>query len=273
MSDLSPADFQWLCALVKDQAAIVIDAGKEYLVQARLSPLAASEGCANVGALIGRLRGMRVNGLHRRVVEAMTINETSFFRDWRPFEALRTAVLPELIKSRAAARQLNLWSAACSSGQEACSLAILLREHFPELRSWSVKVLATDFSAEMVERGKSGMYPQLEVNRGLPAPLLLKYFDRHGLDWRVRESVRSLIEFRQANLAGDWPSMPQMDVVFLRNVLIYFDQETKKRILAKVRTVLRPGGLLFLGAAETTFNLDPAWERVALDGTSAYRAL
>ena len=270
---MTPAEFEWLCALVKDQSAIVLEPGKEYLAQARLGALAQAEGCENVDAFVGKLRGMRVNGLHRRAVEAMTINETSFFRDWRPFEALRTSIVPELIKARAASRQLNVWSAACSSGQEPCSVAILLREHFPELRGWSVKVLATDFSSEMVERGKSGTYPQLEVNRGLPAPLLLKYFEQHGLEWRVREPVRSMIEFRQANLAADWPSMPQMDIVLLRNVLIYFDLPTKKKILAKVRSVLRPGGVLLLGAAETTFNLDPAWERLAFEGTSAYRPI
>jgi chemotaxis protein methyltransferase CheR len=270
---LAAADFNWVRALLRDQAAIVLEDGKQYLVEARLSPLARREGCASVGELIARVRGARIDLVHRRIVEAMTINETSFFRDWRPFEALRKTVLPELLRARATSRQLRFWSAACSSGQEPFSLAILLREHFPQLTSWSVKVIATDLSTEMIERARSGRFPQVEVNRGVPAPLLLKYFVQHGIEWTVRDDVRRMVEFMPANLAGDWPALPPMDVVLLRNVLIYFDCETKKRILARVREVLKPGGLLFLGAAETTLSLDPAYERIAVDGTSAYRVI
>ncbi len=268
----SPAnEFAYLCELVKSSAAIAIDAQREYLMEARLSPVAQREGFASVSALIARLRSQREGDLHWKVVEAMTTNETSFFRDVKPFEALRKVVFPQLIQARQSDRKLNIWCGASSSGQEPYSMAILLREHFPALLSWDVRILASDISNEMLEKAKSGVYTQLEVNRGLPANLLIKYFKRHGTEWRLDENVRKLVDFRRINLAGDWPYMGAVDLVMLRNVMIYFPVETKKEILKGIREMLRPDGFLFLGTAETTISLDSCYKNELYENASYYR--
>jgi len=270
---LSAPDYAFIRTLVHDAAGLILEEGKEYLVETRLGPLAQREGFASLDAFIATLRMQPKTGAQRKAaVEAMTINETSFFRDIRPFDALRQTVIPEAIARNAATRQLNIWSAACSSGQEPYSLAMLLREHFPQLSGWTVRIFATDLSEEMLKRASSGRFGQLEVNRGLPAPLLIKYFQRTGLEWTVREELRKMVQFMPANLAGDWPSLPRMDVVLVRNVMIYFDLETKKRILARMRGLLRQGGALFLGAAETTLNLDVAFDRMLAAGATYYKA-
>ena len=270
---LSPTDYAYIRGLVRERAAIVLEDGKEYLVEARLTPVARREGFGSLEEYLQRLRSQPSGPLHRKAVEAMTINETSFFRDWRPFEVLRKTVLPEVVAKNTALKSLHIWSAASSSGQEAYSLAILLKEHFPQVLSgWNVKVHGSDVSTEMVERSRTGKYLQLEVNRGMPAPLLVKHFLRTGLDWHVKDDIKKLVEFQQGNLAGEWPSLPKMDIILLRNVMIYFDTDTKKRILQRMRGLLKPGGLLFLGAAETTLNLDGAYERLTAEGTSYYRA-
>jgi chemotaxis protein methyltransferase CheR len=268
---LNNADFDFICKLVRDRSAIVLDAGKEYLVESRLLPLARSEGCASLQDLVLRLRTQSTNGLQQKVIEAMTTNETSFFRDLHPFEALKKVLLPELMRKREGERRLNFWCGASSSGQEPYTIAILLREHFPTLANWSVQFLATDLSVEMVERARAGRYSQLEVNRGMPAPLLVKYFQRHGVEWRVKDELRKMVEFRPMNLVESWGAMPELDIIFLRNVLIYFDVPTKKAVLGKIRRVLRPDGYLFLGAAETTLNLDDGFERMQFDKAGCYR--
>lgn len=268
---LNSADFDYICKLVRDRSAIVLDAGKEYLVESRLLPLARSEGCASLQELTLRLRTQSANGLQQKVVEAMTTNETSFFRDLHPFEVLKKTLLPELMGKRERERKLNFWCGASSSGQEPYTVAIMLREHFPTLANWSFRFLATDLSVEMVERARAGRYSQLEVNRGMPAPFLVKYFQRHGVEWHVKDELRKMIEFRAMNLVESWGAMPEMDVIFLRNVLIYFDVPTKKAILGKIRRILRPDGYLFLGAAETTLNLDDGFERMQFDKAGCYR--
>jgi chemotaxis protein methyltransferase CheR len=272
MSGLTSADFDYIRDLVRRESAIVLEPGKEYLVESRLTPVARQEGLVTIDQLVTALRRGSANGLQRRVVEAMTTNETSFFRDIYPFDALRTRVIPELVARRASERRLTIWSGACSSGQESYSTIIMLREHFPALSNWKVTIYATDLSHEMVERTRNGRFSQLEVNRGLPAPMLLKYFERHGMEWQVREEHRRLIEAQQMNLAASWPSLPSMDIVLMRNVLIYFDVKTKKEILARIRSVLRPDGYLFLGSAETTLNLDEAFERVQIEKAVCYRS-
>jgi chemotaxis protein methyltransferase CheR len=240
-------------------------------VESRLLPIVRSEGLASLSDLVARLRSPLANGLQQKVVEAMTTNETSFFRDLYPFDALKKTLMPELIAKREKERKLNFWCGASSSGQEPYTIAILLREHFPALANWSFRFLATDLSVEMVERACAGRYTQLEVNRGMPAPLLVKYFQRNGVEWQVKDEVRKMVEFRCMNLADSWMTMPEMDVVFLRNVLIYFDVPTKKAILGKIRRILRPDGYLFLGAAETTLNLDDGFERMQFDKAGCYR--
>jgi chemotaxis protein methyltransferase CheR len=268
---LTQADFDYLRALVWRRSAFVLESDKAYLVEARLLPLAREEGLPSVGSLVARLAAGPANGLARRFVEAMAIHETSFFRDPPTFDALRDVVLPELVGRRAAERGLRLWSAACSSGQEPYSLAMLLREHPCVPAGWDARVLATDLSGAILERARQGVYSQMEVNRGLPASQLVKCFRRRGPEWQVNDEVRRAVEFRQLNLIEPWPALPPMDVVFLRNVLIYFDVPTKQRVLANLRRLLRPDGYLFLGGAETTLNLDENYERAPFDRVSCYR--
>lgn len=263
---ISAAEFDYIRGLVEQRSAIVLDLGKEYLAEQRLSTLARREGFPSLGELVRQLRSQPDSGLHRQVVEAMTTNETTFFRDMNPFEAMRKVVLPELAKRGG---RVHLWSAACSTGQEPYSLAMLLREHFPGMSDTSI--MATDLSREVLDKAREGLYGQLEINRGLPAPMLIKYFKRDGLHWRIDRSLTRMIDFREMNLVAPWPPMPPLDVVFLRNVLIYFNVETKKQILKNVRRALRPGGVLFLGGAETTLNLDDAFQRVAFERSSFYR--
>jgi chemotaxis protein methyltransferase CheR len=268
---IKSADFNYLSNLVRERSAIVLEPGKEYLVEARLTPLAQRQGFDTLDAFIAHLRAHRYNGTHRKVVEAMTTNETTFFRDVYPFEMLKKVILPTLIEKRQATRSLNIWSAACSSGQEPYSIAMLLRENFPLLAGWDVRILATDISQEMLERTRAGRYTQLEINRGLPASLLVKYFERQGLEWQIKPELRSMLEVRELNLVEPWTLLPQMDVIFIRNVMIYFDVETKKLILRMLRQVLRPGGYLFLGGAETTLNLDSTFTRVNYDKAICYQ--
>jgi chemotaxis protein methyltransferase CheR len=268
---MNPADFDYIRDFVRDQAAIVLEPGKEYLVESRLQSLARKEKLGSLDELIGNLRSDSKNGLHRKVLEAMTTNETLFFRDVHPFEALQKSILPELMARRAQERQLHFWCGAASTGQEPFSVLMLIAEHFPELLQWDFTFIATDLCGEVLARARSGRFNQLEVNRGLPASLLLKYFVRQGAEWEFRQDLRRRVEFREMNLVKDWPWLPPLDLVFLRNVLIYFGVEAKKAILANTRRLLRPGGYLLLGGAETTFNVDEAFERVTFDKTSCYR--
>jgi len=268
---LTLPEFNYVRRLVLDQSAIVLEDDKGYLVESRLLPLARREGLASINLLVQKLQAEPFQGLHRQAVEAMTTNETSFFRDFHPFEALKKFVLPDLIGRRAADRELSIWCAASSSGQEPYSLAMLIRESFPQLVSWKIRILASDLSTDILNRAREGRYSQLEVNRGLPAPLLVKYFQKRGCDWYLRDEIRSMVDYQVVNLASAWPLLPPMDIVMIRNVLIYFGVETKKEILAKVRKVLKPDGYLFLGAAETTFSIDDAFEIVHLERATCYR--
>ena len=268
---LASAEFEYLCRFLEERSAIIIDPGKEYLVESRLTPLAYQEGMESAQKLLEHLRQAPANGLHRKVLNAMTNNETIFFRDAAPFAALRQAIIPQLLEKRASERTLSFWSAAASSGQEAYSLAMLLCDDFAGLPGWRLSILGTDISTAILERARQGRYSQLEVNRGLPAKCLVKYFSREGVEWRLSNHIRKLVEFREMNLAESWPELPHFDVIFLRNVLIYFGVEKKKEILRKVRSVLREDGLLFLGTAETTLNLDDAFQRVPWENTSFYR--
>lgn len=268
---LNSADCDYVRALVRQASGIVLEVEKAYLVESRLTLLAKRQGLVSAEGLVSRARACRSADLERQVVEALTTNETSFFRDHQPFEALRCQVVPQVMQARARERQLNIWCGASSSGQEPYSVAMLLREHFPELQKWEVSLIATDLSVEMIERAKQGVYNQVEVNRGLPAALLVKYFQRQGLEWGLKEEIRRMVEFRQLNLLAPFPAMPAPDIVMLRNVMIYFDVATKKSILGKIRNILRPGGYMFLGGAETTMNLDDGFERIAFDRSSCFR--
>ncbi|MBS3940136.1 MAG: protein-glutamate O-methyltransferase CheR [Actinobacteria bacterium] len=270
--DLTPTDLVYLRELIRERSAIVIDESKGYLLESRLAPVARRNGHNSLTELVARLRLDHTGPLHDLVVDAMTTNETSFFRDIHPWTVLEQTWLPELIQKRSAQRTLTFWNAACSSGQEPYSLAMLLRDRFPQIvDTWNVRIIATDLSAEMLGRSAAGRYTQLEVNRGLPAPLLVKHFKRDGQYWQINDNLRGMVEFRALNLVGQWPFIPQVDVLFMRNVLIYFDLPTKQEILNKLRGVLRPDGYLMLGTAETTLNVDERFERVAVDRATAYR--
>lgn len=266
---LAERDLAYVRDLVYGAAAIVIEPGKEYLVEARLTPVARDGGFADLAAMVSHLRTTATNGLHNKVVEAMTTNETTFFRDVHPFEMLKGEVIPRLIKERTN-QTLNIWCAASSTGQEPYSIAMVLRDGFPQLQNWKVKILATDVCTPVLERAKEGRYRQLEVNRGLPAAMLVKYFDRSGADYVVKPTLRSLVDYQFLNLIKPWPAMPPMDIVFIRNVLIYFDVPTKKRILGRIYDLLAKDGLLFLGGAETTLNIEDRFERVTSGKAIAY---
>jgi chemotaxis protein methyltransferase CheR len=268
---LSRESFEYVRAVLRERSASQLEDDKAYLVETRLLPVARRHGLHSAEELLARMRHRRNERLLAEVVEAMTIKETFFFRDGRPFDALRQAVFPELIRRRAGVRRLNIWSAACSSGQEPYSVAMLLCEHFPMLAGWDVRLIASDLSAAMLERARRGHYSWLEVSRGLPPELLAKYFLPGPDGWQVKDDLRRRVEFLSINLDSAWPALPPLDLVLLRNVLIYFDGPTRERILGRVERVLAPDGYLLLGGAETTIHLDTNWEPVTFEQTSLFR--
>jgi chemotaxis protein methyltransferase CheR len=259
---MTEQEFDTIRRLLLEHSAIVLNSDKRYLVETRLGPLVQQHNLSSIGELLVHLRTAPENGLQRQIVEALVTSESSFFRDHHPFEALRKVVLPALIERRQDQRRLNIWCAASANGQEPYSLALLIREHFPQLINWKIEFLASDLSREVLARARSGRYSQFEVNRGLPATLLVKYFKQHGTDWELLPAVRSTVDFRELNLARPWPTLPRMDLVLLRNVMIYFDVETKKSILGRLARLLLSDGYLLLGGAETTMNLDDSYRRV-----------
>jgi chemotaxis protein methyltransferase CheR len=260
---LTETDFAFVTGLVRQRSAIDLQPGKEYLVESRLAPIARQFGDPDVNALVGRLR-RGDPALSEAVVDALTTNETSWFRDSHPFQAFVDILLPKAAE-RCAGAPMNIWSAACSSGQEAYSLAMLLLDWLPTHPGVDPRIFGSDISQTMVDRARAGKYSQLEVNRGLPAKNLIKYFDQSGRDWVVKANVRALTRFERGNLALPPVGVPQCDIVFLRNVLIYFDLATKRAVLQNVRRVLRPGGFLVLGGAESALSLDSAFKRLEVD--------
>jgi chemotaxis protein methyltransferase CheR len=267
--NLSATDFAYVSGLVRREAAIVLGPGKEYLVEARLLPVARQAGVGSVAEFLAKVKQRPDPAAQSAIVDALTTNETSWFRDREPFAALTETVLPQLVAARAATRRLRIWSAACSSGQEPYGLAITVQQFLPA--GWTYEIVGSDISHEMIERAKAGAYSQIEVNRGLPASHLVHFFERSGAHWRVTPSLRRNVTFQRLNLAAPLPPMSAFDLIFLRNVLIYFDVDTKRTVLRNVGKLLRPDGWLFLGAAETTIGVDDSYERVAAGRTSAYR--
>jgi chemotaxis protein methyltransferase CheR len=268
---IRPADFNFVRDLVRSRSGIVLEPGKEYLVETRLLPVARTAGDENVARFISRLRSAATPALLTAVVEALTTNETSWFRDRHPYDALRDHVLPELMARPKTHRRISVWSAACSSGQEPYSIAMVLADAMANNPGWSADIVATDLSNDILAQARSARYSQREMNRGLPAALLVRHFERAGTHWALREPIRKMVSFRALNLAVPLPTMTPVDIVFLRNVLIYFDAAMKRQVLAQVRRVLRPDGYLFLGGAETTLHLDDEFERSPLGATSLYR--
>lgn len=260
---------QFLRNLILKGSAIVLDDQKDYLLQARLGPLIEKEGLASWDDLVRRLTGPGTLALRQRVIEAVTTHETSFFRDWHPFEAMQAHILPRLA-AESQKRVVQIWSAAASSGQEVYSLAFLAAQQ-AGMNLGHLRFIATDISSEILNKAREAQYSQLEVNRGLPTRLLVRFFDRHGVDYRIKDEIRRLIEFRALNLIEAWPPLPQMDVVFLRNVLIYFDVPTKRLIIDRIARTLRPGGYLFLGGVESTLNLTDRFVETHLGKTTCHQ--
>ncbi len=263
--------FTFLRGLLKRRTGVCIDESKQYLVVARLMPIVRQRKIPSLETLLDRVRQGIDPTLERDVLCAMMTHETSFFRDKAPFEALRKLVA-ETAERRAAEKQLTIWSAACSTGQEPYSIAITLLEHFRDLvGTWRVRIVASDFSEPILERARAGVYSDLETARGLPPQLLKKYFRPLQGKWSVVQECRRLVEFRCLNLNDTWPMLPACDVVFLRNVMLYFDVPTRAALVKRVRRVLHADGALFLGGAETMIGIDAGYERIAAAGCSYYR--
>jgi chemotaxis protein methyltransferase CheR len=270
--EISAATFDFVRTLICDQAGIILERDKQYLVEARLMPIARKQGFDSADALVTQVSRTNDAALRQSVIEAMTTNETTFFRDGEPFEALRKHVIPDLITQRAAAKELRIWCGAASTGQEPYSLAMLLLEDFPQLATWKVTIHATDLSEEVLARARKGRYTQLEVNRGLPITYLVKHFDKQGLEWELKPRVRERVVFDKLNLVKPWPALiGPFDLVMLRNVMIYFDVPTKTQILDRMHRVLRSDAYLFLGSAETTMGIHDGYERQPWGKTGFYR--
>ena len=260
---MSPFDYKFLRQLLKERSGLMLGDDKDYLVEARLMPVARRAGSRSLAELVRRLRAPEGEALIVEVVEAMMINESFFFRDRLPFDRLRDTVLPALIAARVESRRLRIWSAASSTGQEPYSLAMLVKEFAPRLAGWAVEIAASDISNEVTEKARTGLYTQFEVQRGLPIHLLMTHFERGDDRWRIAADLREMVRFQQQNLLEDFSALGRFDVVFLRNVLIYFDQATKADVLKRVAGVLAPDGYLLLGAAETVVGVSDHFQPLA----------
>jgi chemotaxis protein methyltransferase CheR len=268
---IQPSELDFLRKIVETDSAIVLDNTKEYLLESRLIPIAKSVGLPGITDLVSKLKLGTDKELRRLVIEAMTTNETSFFRDGEPFEVLQEEILPELIEAKRNRKELRIWCGAASTGQEPYSLCMLLKDKFPELATWRIDFLATDLNIEVLEQAKKGLYNALEIRRGLTQDYVNKFFSSQGNLWQISPDIRGMISFQPLNLIHTWSLVGPFDLIFLRNVLIYFSIDTKKEILAKVRKILQPGGYLFLGAAESTLGIDPNFERRIFLRTSCYK--
>jgi chemotaxis protein methyltransferase CheR len=252
---VTPLDYDFLRKILKERSGLDLSADKQYLVESRLMPLARKAGLSGIPELVQKMKGGGAESLTTEVVEAMTTNETFFFRDKIPFDHLRDTILPQLLQSRASRKSLRIWSAACSTGQEPYSIAMCLKEKATQLAGWRIEIVGTDLSQEVLEKSRAGIYSQFEVQRGLPIQLLVKYFAQIGELWQLNSELRGMVQYRQLNLLQDFSSLGKFDVVFCRNVLIYFDQETKTQIFERIARVIEPDGMLMLGAAESVVGI------------------
>ncbi|CDL00137.1 Chemotaxis protein methyltransferase [Magnetospirillum gryphiswaldense MSR-1 v2] len=258
---MRPEDFDFIAKMLKDRSGLVISRDKAYLLESRLTPVARKRGLKGLDDLVASLRTAGEE-LLREVTEAMTTNESFFFRDIKPFDQFKAMVLPQLLANRAQKKSFRIWSAASSSGQEAYSLAMILKEEGAKLAGWKIEIVGTDISTEMLEKAKAGLYSQFEVQRGLPIQYLVKYFKKTNEMWQIDSSIRAMVQFREYNLLHDLKTLGQFDVVFCRNVLIYFDQPTKSRVLENVAKIMPDDGLLYLGGAETVLGISDKFKPV-----------
>jgi chemotaxis protein methyltransferase CheR len=256
---VTPPDYEYLRKLLKDQSGLDLSADKQYLIESRLVPLSRKAGLAGIPELVQKMKAGSAS-LVAQVVEAMTTNETFFFRDKIPFDHFRQSIMPEILKARAARKSVRIWCAAGSTGQEPYSLAMCLKEMESQLAGWRVEIIATDLSQEVLEKSKTGLYSQFEVQRGLPIQLLVKYFKQNGEFWQINPDIRAMVQHRQLNLLHDFSQLGTFDVIFCRNVLIYFDQDTKINIFSRLCKIMEADGFLVLGAAETVVGLTDAFK-------------
>jgi len=272
---VTPPDYEYLRKLLKDRSGLDLSADKQYLIESRLLPLSRKAGMASISELVQKMKGGSAD-ITTQVVEAMTTNETFFFRDKVPFDHFRDSIMPEILQARASRKTLRIWCAAGSTGQEPYSLAMCLKEMGAALSGWRVEILATDLSQEVLEKSKAGIYSQFEVQRGLPIQMLVKYFKQTGELWQINADIRAMVQHRQLNLLHDFSQLGVFDVIFCRNVLIYFDQDTKINIFNRLAKATEPDGFLVLGAAETVVGLTdvfkPYPERRGLYQPSGARA-
>jgi chemotaxis protein methyltransferase CheR len=261
---MTGADFAFIAQFLKERSGLIITQDKMYLLETRLTSIMRENSMASLTALVEVLRQPGSAKVKDQVVDAMTTNETSFFRDNHPFETLRKSIIPGLIERRAPTRSLRIWSAACSTGQEPYSLAMMLKDSFPILGNWKVEIVATDLSPSVLERARSGLYSTFEVQRGLGIQMLVRHFDQIEPNWQIKRELRQMVTFRPLNLLEDFSALGQFDLVLCRNVLIYFDQPTKTRILSAIARRIASDGVLLLGGAESVFGLSDAF--AALSG-------
>jgi chemotaxis protein methyltransferase CheR len=255
---VTPPDYEYLRNVLRDRSGLDLSADKQYLIESRLLPLSRKAGLLGISELVQRMKGGSTS-IIAQVVEAMTTNETFFFRDKVPFDHFRDSIVPEILQARANRKSIRIWCAAGSTGQEPYSLAMCLKEMGAALAGWRVEILATDLSQDVLEKSKAGIYSQFEVQRGLPIQMLVKYFKQTGELWQINSDVRAMVQHRQLNLLHDFSQLGVFDVIFCRNVLIYFDQETKIDIFNRLAKATEPDGVLVLGAAETVVGLTDAF--------------
>jgi chemotaxis protein methyltransferase CheR len=251
---MTPPEYEYLRKVLRDSSGLDLSADKQYLVESRLLPLSRRAGLSGTGELVEKVKGGSAS-LTTQVVEAMTTNETFFFRDKIPFDHFRLSIMPEMLRTRASRKGIRIWCAAASTGQEPYSLAICLKEMGDALTGWRVEIIATDLSEEVLEKSRAGLYSQFEIQRGLPIQMLVKYFTQRGELWQINADLRAMVQHRQLNLLHDFSQLGLFDVIFCRNVLIYFDQDTKIGIFKRLAKAAEPDGFVVLGATETVVGL------------------
>lgn len=259
---MTPDDFKLLSELLKERSGLDLTEDKIYLLESRLTPLARRRGLDSLDELIQEIRVRKPEPLILEVTEAMTTNESFFFRDDKPFTIFRETILPQLIEARASKKALRIWCAAASSGQEPYSLGMIIKEFEAKLAGWRIDIVGTDISAGILQRAREGLYSQFEVQRGLPVKLLMKYFKQEGEQWRIDESLRKMVTYKELNLLKDFKSLGKFDIVYCRNVLIYFDRPTKAQVLEKIGELLPDDGQVVLGAAETVVGITDQFKAV-----------
>lgn len=268
---VSKESLNFFFSFLQKESGLLLDDSKTYLIEARLEPIASEAGLASIDSLCQQLRLNPNSPLRQKVVDAMTTNETLFFRDMIPFEIVRKVILPELLKTNQKTRKIRIWSAACSTGQEPYSLAMLLSNMDAALAGWDVEILATDLVERVLEKARNGIYSHYEIQRGLPAQYMTRFFDQVGSEWRVKPELKKWIQFRRLNLLSDFSSLGSFDIIFCRNILIYFDAAAKKKALEKMAARLAPNGVLFLGGGETPLGITDQLARIEVDRGVFYR--